>query len=214
MLFVNKQKQIQEKIASYNQQVLICMDEFQEAVKGYCKSPDREALREGEKRVHKAEGLADDIRRDVEVLMYTKALFPESRGDILGLIETMDKVPNHTESSIRMILHQHILISDEFSSQFLELVDITCSCVKEMIHGVNCLFENFFTATIYVGKVDELESQADRAEANLIDRIFSSSLEGIHKILLRDLARHIAGITDRAENVGDRIRIIVAKRKG
>ena len=39
-----------------------------------------------------------------------------------------------------------------------------------------------------------------------------SDMEGIDKILLRDLIGRLAGISDRAENVGDRIRIMVAKR--
>jgi uncharacterized protein Yka (UPF0111/DUF47 family) len=34
----------------------------------------------------------------------------------------------------------------------------------------------------------------------------------LQKILLRDLTQHLSAIADRAETVGDRIRIMVAKR--
>ena len=60
--------------------------------------------------------------------------------------------------------------------------------------------------------VDELESEADRMEADIIGRLFCSEMDGMDKLLLRDLVQHISGISDRAENVGDRLRIIVAKR--
>jgi predicted phosphate transport protein (TIGR00153 family) len=212
MLFLKKQKKVQEFIVHYNEQVLICMSEFEKAVTAYIEDPDRDALHEGYKRVHQAEGKADDIRRDIEVLMYSKALFPESRGDILGLIETMDRVPNQTESVVRMIHNQHIPLPKAFAPAILSMIEASCRCIKELINAVNSLFDNFMNATVYVGKIDELESEVDHIEEDLIDQIFSSREDGFVKILLRDMVRRIANITDRAENVGDRIRIIVAKR--
>jgi predicted phosphate transport protein (TIGR00153 family) len=212
VFFKNKQKQVQDQLAQYNEQVLTCMDVFQEAIRAYCENQDRDVLKESVQKVHRAEGLADDIRREIEVLMYTKALFPESRGDILGLLEAMDRVPNHTESTAHMILNHHIAMPEQYCSPIQGLVEITNRCVHEMINAVHALFTSFVNATVIVGKIDELESEADHVEDDLIDRIFSSDLEGIDKILLRDLTRRIAGISDRAENVGDRIRIMVAKR--
>ncbi len=212
MFFRNKQKEVQERMAQYNKQVLACMDVFQEAIKSYCENPDREVFKESVLKVRQAEGLADDIRREIEVLMYTKALFPESRGDILGLLEAMDRVPNCAEATAHMIVNQHISLPPEYCSQMLSLVEITSRCVHEMINAVDAVFANFVLATATVGKIDELESEADHLEDDMIDQIFGSDMEGIDKILLRDLTRRLAGISDRAENVGDRIRIMVAKR--
>ena len=138
--------------------------------------------------------------------------FPESRGDILGLLEAVDRVPNHTESSVRMVLQQHITIPAELSADVLALVDACARCAEALIEGVNLLFKNFLAATVSVGQVDELESQADRLEGQLIDRIFSSDLDPLSKILLRDLVQRLGGVADRAESAADRIRIIVAKR--
>ena len=212
MFFRNRQKEVQDRMAKYNEQVLTCMDVFEKAVKAFCENSDRAALKASVQKVHQAEGLADDIRRDIEVLMYTKALFPESRGDILGLLEAMDRVPNHAESTAHMIVNQHISLSKELCPKIVALLDITGRCVREMIKAVESVFTDFVNATVIVGKIDELESEADHVEDDLIDQIFSSDMEGIDKILLRDLTRRIAGISDRVENVGDRIRIMVAKR--
>ena len=212
MFFKNKQKEVQDRMAEYNEQVLTCMDVFQEAIKSYCENPNRDEFKESVGKVHQAEGIADDIRREIEVLMYTKALFPESRGDILGLLEAMDRVPNSAEAAAHMILNQHIALPTEYRSNILNLVEITSRCVHEMINAVGAIFTNFVKATATVGKIDELESEADYIEEDMVDQIFGSDLEGIDKILLRDLIRRIAGISDRAENVGDRIRIMVAKR--
>jgi hypothetical protein len=207
-----RQKQVQARLAEYSREVLSCASAFRDAFAAACEGSSREQLSEILGRVHKAERTADDIRRAAENQMYTEALFPESRGDILGLLESVDRVPNHAESSVRMMLHQHIAIPQELRADVLALADVCVRCVNTLIDGVDRLFENFLTATVSVGQIDELESQADRMEGALIDRIFSGGLDALSKILLRDLVARIGGVADRCESAGDRIRIIVAKR--
>jgi uncharacterized protein len=207
-----RQKQVEARLAQYNREVLACAAAFQEAFASICKGCSREQLRDFFARVHEAEHNADDIRRSTETQMYTEALFPESRGDILGLLEALDRVPNHAESSVRMVLLQHVTIPEHLQPQVLALVDTCTKCIEVTVDGAGRLFENFLSATVSVGQIDELESQADKQEAALVDRIFSGDMDALSKILLRDLANRIGGVADRCESVGDRIRIIVAKR--
>ena len=211
MLF-KKQRKIETQIEEYASHVLICMDEFCTAVKRYFASTEHGVILEGYQKVHEAEGVADDIRRDIEVMMYSKALFPESRGDILGLLESIDRVPNHTESSVRMIANQHIVVPEELHGKFLDMIETTNRCVTELIEAVRSLFGTFIKAAVHIGKIDELESAVDHIEETLVDTIFSGQYDGLDKILLRDLTERIGGISDRAEQAGDRIRIMVAKR--
>jgi len=145
--------------------------------------------------------------------MYSKSLFPESRGDIMGLLEAMDKVPNQTEAAVRMLLTHHIEIPAAYRAGIIRLTEICHRCVEALLEGAGKLFSDFTSATAAVGKVDELESEADHLEASLVEGIFAGEMPGFDKILLRDLVRNISAITDRAENAGDRIRIIVAKRR-
>ena len=212
MKSLSKQKEVQARISEYNQTVAECMVAFRATLARCSDDFDRDVLRRDYESVHAAEGRADDIRRSLVDMMYTQALFPESRGDILGLIEAMDKVPNHTEESVRMILNQHIELPQGLCSRLLRLVEVSCESVRTMIEGVDQLFGSFLEASVTVGKIDKLESEADAIEAELTDSIFSGGHSDLQKILLRDLVEHIAGIADRAENVGDRIRLIVAKR--
>jgi predicted phosphate transport protein (TIGR00153 family) len=86
-------------------------------------------------------------------------------------------------------------------------------CGIAMLDASEKLFTDFTTATITIGKIDELESETDHLEESIIRQIFASKLDGFEKIMLRDTVKQIAAVTDRAENAGDRIRIIVAKRR-
>ena len=74
------------------------------------------------------------------------------------------------------------------------------------------LFKNFRNATVVVGKIDQIESEVDQLEYSMIEKVFQARPDAVSSVLLRDLINYIAGISDRAENVGDRIGIIVAKR--
>ena len=164
-------------------------------------------------RIHGVESQADDICREIEVMMYAKALFPESRGDILGLLETMDKVPNQAESAVQMLVNQHISVPEAYRGQIKQLVKICHRCGNTMLDSAGKLFSDFTTATVALGKIDELESEADSVEEAIVEQVFSSDKDGFVKIMLRDLIKKIASVSDRAENTGDCIRIIVAKRR-
>jgi predicted phosphate transport protein (TIGR00153 family) len=209
---VLRQQQVEARLAEYTREVSASAQLFREAFAAACSGCSRESLREIFGRLHQAESNADDIRRSTETQMYTEALFPESRGDILGLLEAVDRVPNHEESSVRMVLHQHITIPEELRPDIGALVDACARCVDSLVEGVNLLFKNFLAATVSVGQVEELESLVDRLEAALVDRIFSGGLDPLSKILLRDLVQRLGGVADRCESAADRIRIIVAKR--
>ena len=61
-------------------------------------------------KVHRLEAACDDLRREIEYLLYGKALLPESRGDLLGLLETFDRLPNIAETVAFLFSCQKMLL--------------------------------------------------------------------------------------------------------
>lgn len=212
MRFASRQRRIEKQLAEYRREVQLCIAGMHRLFKEYYEKNGDINLERFIARVYRNEGRADDIRREIEVAMYSKALFPESRGDILGLLETTDKVPNQAEHVVVMIKTHHITIPEAFRGGIEELADTCHRCVKALLKGQRYLFNDYAHATEAVGKVDELESKADHLETQLIDQVFTSDLDGLQKVLLRDLIQSLAAVSDRAENAGDRIRLMVAKR--
>ena len=212
-MFMNKQKKIEKLMESYQQQVVDCFKQFDKAFQKYLANHDRNELAKDFSEIHSFESKADDIRREVEEMMYSKSLFPESRGDIMGLLETVDKVPNKAEDIVRRVLNQRINIPKEYAYSVLELVKLACRSAITLVESMECLFSNFSKATRTVGIMDEIESQADCIEADIIERIFSSNMDNFDKLQLRDLTVAISEVCDRVMNAGDKIRIIVAKRR-
>ncbi|MCK5342029.1 MAG: DUF47 family protein, partial [Candidatus Heimdallarchaeota archaeon] len=52
------------------------------------------------KKIRGLERRADKLRRDIEAQLYLETLIPESRGDVLGLLETTDVVINTIKETI------------------------------------------------------------------------------------------------------------------
>jgi len=84
-----KKRLIIDKIKTYLEQVDTCRDLFHKSMKELIISKSNKEDEESVQLVHKAESRADDIRREIELDLYQKALIPESRGDVLGLLETI-----------------------------------------------------------------------------------------------------------------------------
>lgn len=191
-LFWGKQKEVEDILRRYCHEYGQCLDLFVSGIDDYFDNGDRDQLGENVQRTHTAESLADDLLTELGAVLYGSALFPESRGDILGLVEALDSVVNKAEATLRMPYHQYIIVPQELATTFKELVSTVRDCTKVLRKSAEMLFDKFHRAASYYGKVDQLESQTDAQEAALIEKIFTSDLETGHKILLRDLASSIA----------------------
>lgn len=212
-LFWGKQKEVEDILGRYCHEYGQCLDLFVTGINAYFDHGNRDQLGQDAQRTHQAESRADDLLTELGMVLYGSALFPESRGDILGLVEALDAVLNKSEAVIRMPYHQYIVVPQELASTFKELVDTVRECTKLLRKSAELLFDKFHRAAGYNGKVDQLESQADAQEAALIEKIFTTDLDIGQKILLRDLVLSISDIADRAENASDRIQLILVKRK-
>lgn len=207
-----KQRQLEKLLFKYQKEVRETVDEMIKVLEKCSGDYDVSLLKDSVKDVHLHEGRADDVRREIEVLMYEKALFPESRGDILALVENIDRIANQSEKAVWMMQTQHLTIPISFQPGILTLAKVSAEAAYELLSASEKLFSNYKTAAEYLGKVDQLESEADHLEAALIEQVFLSDLEGIRKILMRDLIQSLAQVSDKAQNVADRIRVMIAKR--
>ncbi len=213
MIFGGKQRAVESLIQQYLEQVRACLDAFGACMTLSLEGGTFEELTARVDATHRAESKADDTKQELCVLLYGKALFPESRGDILGLLEATDKIANQAEKVVRQMRHQRFSIPPELADGFGRLVSQVQSCSKELIAAVAALFEDYHSAMLFADRIGELESRADDIEFELIESIFASRHETAEKILLRDMVQAIGSIANRAENAADGVRIVAIKRK-
>ncbi|MEA3361493.1 MAG: DUF47 family protein [Thermodesulfobacteriota bacterium] len=211
--FLRKQKLIEELIFSYLDEWQLCLEDFRNAMNVYLTDGLGEKFSYYVEHTHKMESQADDIRKKIEWEMYSKALLPESRGDLLGFLETMDKIPNKAESVLYQIQLQRLSLPEELTKNLERIVDLSC----ESIYLVYEAASNFISQKGEIYKladdIDIKESECDHAERDTITKIFLMDIDSAEKILLKELVIELGAITDRVENVAARLTILSVKRR-
>lgn len=164
-------------------------------------------------RVHAAERVCDDHRRAIEAAMYEKMLIPESRADVLNLVEKLDRVPNKCEGIMFALLYQRMRLPEPLREDVRHMVQVNLGCWEALSKAVRMLFENPEAVKDLAAEVDHKESESDMLRLQLIQRLFTDeALPGDQRLLLRDLVRDISTLSDRCENASDLLSIIVVKR--
>jgi len=212
--FWKKQDNIETMMARYFERADQCFELFEGAFKTYQEHGQGEAFESAVQKTHQAESAADDLRREIEHTLYGKALLPESRGDLLGLLETFDKLPNMAETVLFALRCQRTEIPEDLLPAYQKLIEVNLQSYYLVRKAVDGLMNNPRVTLHTTKEVDEKESESDRVERQIICDIFSrEGLDTGMKLLLKELVLLIGKISDRAETVADRIGIVAIKRQ-
>ncbi len=210
--FWKKEQSVINKIKLYLDQVDTVRDIFRKSIEMLMDDVYANNSLDSVEEVHIAESKADDTRRDIELTLYQKALIPESRGDVLGIIESIDKIPGMFESLCYQLSSQMIEIPAVFKERFLQLIDVNIESYSLLR---NTVLDLFYSRDIQekIKRIDEKESESDRLERILIRDIFKASMDKADKILLKEIVVNIGNISDLAEITADRVNLAVIKRR-
>lgn len=212
-LFYRREKEVRALIGEYFETSDKALHEFEVGVSCYLDNGPCEEFREIDKRIHAAESRADDLLRTIEKMLYSRSLLPESRGDLLGLLEHFDKMPNLAETISFMLDTQRVSVPDVYKPEMRKLIEVNVEAYRLVRKTVDKLFTAPETVGDAVDPVDAKESESDQLEGKLIREVFSSDLDGYRQILLRELIQLIGDISDSAENVAGRLEIISLKKR-
>ena len=155
---------------------------------------------------------ADNLRRKIEKRLYTETLIPESRGDVLGLLEACDKALNKTAETLHQFSVEVPFILPEVKNYYLELTDISVSALEEMVAAVRSYFTDINQVRDHINKVQLYESESDKIAEKIKRIVFKSDIRLSQKMHMRYFALHIESIADEAEDVCDRLSIAAVKR--
>jgi hypothetical protein len=212
--FFRKQREVEGLIEEYVHSVEIAQDLFLQSMETYLQlgkcSPTFEVLAV---ETHKAESRTDDIQEKIVKLLHEKALVPDLRGDILGLLETIDEIPDLFDRILSSISDQKIVLPEALNLDFRELLAVSLEACALTFESVRSLLGRGKRAARLLFRTDQLESQGDHIEKRMIVRIFESDWDALPKILLRDLTHRMGDIADSAVQVCRQVNLIVTKRR-
>ncbi len=162
---------------------------------------------------HKFESKADEIREEVNLLMYSRALIPESREDIMNLLEHMDVIPRIFELILHLIRTQKLKIPPFIEAETKDLIRISVESCELMIRQVELMLKNKEGIRALLATIDHNESHCDHIERSLMIKVFDSDLETCAKLQLKELIIAMGEISDQADRVSKRVNIMTLKRR-
>ncbi len=158
------------------------------------------------------EAQADDLRRNIEMKLYSRTLIPESRGDVLGLLESCDKVLNHTTETLLEFSVEIPKIDASLRQEFLDISDSSIACLEHTVGAIRAYFKNIDAVRDHVNKVQFFKKEANKTAEKIKRTVFRDDRQLSLKIHIRYFTFHIERIAEESEDVCDRLAIAAIKR--
>ena len=155
---------------------------------------------------------ADDLRRSTQAMIYTYSLIPESRADVLGLLENLDSVIDRAKQVVQEFDVQEPDVEVGYFDLYLQVTNKSVKAVEQVVDAARAFFRNESRMRDCINKVDFYESEADRAGLRLKKQIFQSDMHLARKHHLRYFADSLESLSDIAEEVSERLSIASIKR--
>lgn len=164
--------------------------------------------------VQRRESNLDDMRREIEWELYRKMLIPESRADIMELLERLDEVADLQERLIMQFFAENPKIPEELLHSWRDLQESCRQAVEELVQTAGAFFRGERELEQRIQRVGYYEGESDRLEEEIKVLLFSLDKLGLaEKIQLREFIEKMSIMADLAEDIADMIGIYRIKRE-
>ena len=213
-MFLKKTKKLEVQIDEFLDKILNASLYFKQGVKYYL-SDEPDLFDDALVKIDITENEADNLRRTIETKLYRHTLIPEQRGDVLGLLESSDKVVNNCKEVLFKFSVEKPGFGNEYKQKLSGLTDSSVTAVECMVSAVRAYFTEFTKVRDHINKVSFFEKESDTMAEKLKREIFENpGLELSSKMQISNFVNDIENIADFAEDVCDRLSIAVIKRYG
>jgi len=161
--------------------------------------------------ITKVENNADSLKRDIEGKLYVQTLIPEARGDILEILETMDRITNNIKYITKNFSIECPEIPANIADGMRELSLVADKAIESLIFLVRTYFYNPPGIRENLHLVKYHERDADILSEKIKRDIFSLDVYLSNKLQLKDFVSSIDNLADVALIAADRINIAAGK---
>lgn len=212
-VFFKKERQLESLIYSYLENMGKIQKHFSKAMNICLKEGVSDDFCFLMDQTHKFESRADDLRDETNELMYSRALIPESREDIMALLERVDGIPRSFEQILNMIRTQKLSFPEFLILDIQELIRISMESCDLMAKQIDVLIKKKEGIRALMSTIDQNESHCDHIERRIITKLFDSDLEPFLKLQLKEMVIVMGEISDQADRVSKSINIMTMKRR-
>jgi hypothetical protein len=163
-------------------------------------------------RSNAAEHDADGLRRAIEIELFARSLLPDSREDLLLLLERVDLMPNQARDVLRQIYVQNLSLPPFVLAPLIELADVGLKAFDLVVEGIGDVLGRHRRIQEITRHLDDAEQVGDGIQHSLVAQIFRSDLPTGERILVRDLVTAAGQVCDFAQDVGLFLTVFSVKR--
>jgi len=179
--------------------------------------------------VARLQQIISDLEQDADVLKkelrlnLPKGLFmPVSRQDLLEVLLMQDRIANKAKDIAGTIVGRRIVLPEVVHEDYIRFVErcvAACKQARKAINEFDELVETGFSGqeidivTEMITKLDSIESDTDNLQAEIRRKIFAieNDLPPVEVIFLYLIIQSTGDIADRAQNVGSRLQLMLAR---
>ena len=211
--FWKRGKHVQELIVEHLSHVQQAMLLFAQATRAYLVEKDADKAARLMIETHKAESVADDVRREVERTMVQGALLAPSRRQFLQIVDGADALANAAQGTLHYLLGQWVAVPGEIEPFILRILEETEVLFDDVECGIRALLcGDSATSLACAERIDRHESVIDRLETEATRILFAANLELAQKLHVRGYIKTLVEISDRAEDLADQMALVAAER--
>lgn len=204
-------KDLVMKIDSFIDLVCESVLHFEEGLKLYLEGKEAE-FHERLEVIRRLERRADDLRRDIEAQLYVQTLIPESRGDVLELLENMDDIIDFSKTVMFDMSVEKPEIPEKLKERFLKLAETAVDSTQALVQSTRSFFYDVNSVKDHLHKVKFFESESDHIAERAKHELFEMDIDLSRKLHLKTFIVFIDSVSDIAEDISNRLSIATMKR--
>lgn len=213
-LFKNKgRERVDADLRQYVKLIGATVREFHKMVVDYM--AEDKVFKEETRHLHDMESEADAVRRNIERELYEGAMLPAWREDWIGLVETLDRVANKGEEAGDFVYLVRPQVPKMLREGMCEMARLTEDCWLPVSKMVDKLIDEDTDVGDLVRETQQIEGAVDKLQFRLTRQVFKElkTIDRVDQLILMQLIEKLANVSDRIENVADRVAIIAIKRQ-
>lgn len=183
---------------------------------------DATALAESVDRINKIENKADEIKYEIFEHLPKSIFMPVDRRDLLDILVAQDQIADIAQDIGGLVSLRPLDVPVSMKEGALTLVKRcaeACELSSKIVHELDELIEVGFRGRPVeevngmVARLSHVETDTDRLAMDLLRELFAreDEFKPITVVFWHQLIRSIGGLADSAENVGNRLRLLIAR---